>query len=569
VAAFLINDQTPESLGVKVARRDLVSFNFSKVVLEVIDADLASATLMNFRDVVTIKRDGAQWFIGRVYSTGTKRDGTSFSQSIEVRDAWWRFNEITYKQDWDGISSEAIQLGAGGTISGSGDDGASGLFVAAGKQLAYTRRGANYNDPLAFADEARNILGFAKYTENIEFTLGNIQGVVPLVPMSFNNRSIHETLADIALSSPDVISRFDYTATPPRLDIIEVQNAGTVSLASGDRIIKAKITPRDDIRVGTVRVNFLQTVNGAPEVAATQTAGGSSVYRPLNVTINLPEGMVWDVGNTRLRINADNGLGNFPVPRALADTIFQKYGRRYYEGDITIKDDDVGGTRWLGEALNITGGPADWATMNAQIIGVSEDIQNGETTLRLGPAAPSPERALRRINPAKSKAQPTATYGPLETYLAGNVIHVQTGLCGRDADGNEVIPEHTGAASVVDVAGLGAIQKVYLGVSFAPNVQAFTCVDADGNSFTEYAPIGTGVVGTARIQTNNTTPPPQGAIINMSTGAFVQPAVVYFLLAQVKWSSGPAPTVELIRKGNFDLIFIAPNRLYLRAYDTA
>lgn len=557
-------------MGVRVARRELASMNFSRVVLDVVDAELASVSLMTFRDAVTITRDGVGWFQGRVYSTSTSRGANSYGQSIELRDAWWRFNEITYKQSWDGVSSESIQLGAGGNLSASGDDSAAGLFVGAGSQLGYTRKGTDYNDPLAFADEARNILGFAKYTEKLEFTIGRVEGVMPLVPTSYHNRTLHEALADIGMSSPDIVSRFDYSAVTPVLDVIEAKHAGTVSLDIADsRIHKIKITPRDDIRVGAVRINFEQSSGGVPQIAATQIAEGDAIYRPLNITLTLPDGMCWDVSATRKRVNADNGRNNFPVASNLAQLILAKYGRRYYEGDITLKDDDVGGTAWLGESLNIHGGPADWETMAAQIIGVSEDMLSGETTLRIGPAAPSPARALRRISPASNNAGQAGNYSPLETYLTGTTVHVQEGICGRDAAAAEVIPEHTGASYPVAEAGLGATKKVYLGVSFEPHVAAFTCVDADGESFVEYAPIGTGIVHTAKVQMNNTTPPSQGAIVNMQTGVVSQYAVVYFLLALVKWTEGTTPTVQVIRKGNFDLIFIAPNRLYLRAYDSA
>jgi hypothetical protein len=84
------------------------------------------------------------------------------------------------------------------------------------------------------------------------------------------------------------------------------------------------------------------------------------------------------------------------VPSGLAQTIYDSLKDLQYSGSIELQEDEVGD--WLtsksildrysiGCALNITGSKrTEWATMNAVIQQVTENLMNGTTSITIGPA---------------------------------------------------------------------------------------------------------------------------------------------------------------------------------------
>jgi hypothetical protein len=76
-----------------------------------------------------------------------------------------------------------------------------------------------------------------------------------------------------------------------------------------------------------------------------------------------------------------------PMPANLAENFYNALAQLQYEGAFALEQKEVGctGGPFAGMALNLTGGRAEWATMNAMVHTVVEDIAMGKTTLRFGP----------------------------------------------------------------------------------------------------------------------------------------------------------------------------------------
>lgn len=74
-----------------------------------------------------------------------------------------------------------------------------------------------------------------------------------------------------------------------------------------------------------------------------------------------------------------------PVPSGIAAAYYAAAAMLHYEGDYELIEDEVSGAIGVGHRLNVTGGPAEWASMNAIIQSVSEDLATGRTQLRFGP----------------------------------------------------------------------------------------------------------------------------------------------------------------------------------------
>jgi hypothetical protein len=74
------------------------------------------------------------------------------------------------------------------------------------------------------------------------------------------------------------------------------------------------------------------------------------------------------------------------VPDGLAAQLYGAVGVLQYEGSYTVVGEEVGEYS-LGLVLNITGGRTEWESMNALLQEIEDDLDNGRTTLKFGPAS--------------------------------------------------------------------------------------------------------------------------------------------------------------------------------------
>ena len=73
------------------------------------------------------------------------------------------------------------------------------------------------------------------------------------------------------------------------------------------------------------------------------------------------------------------------IPAGLAQAIYTSLATLQYEGDVSSVAADISGGVNMGNTLNLSGGRAEWATMNAQIQSIVKDLGAGRTTVKLGP----------------------------------------------------------------------------------------------------------------------------------------------------------------------------------------
>jgi hypothetical protein len=74
------------------------------------------------------------------------------------------------------------------------------------------------------------------------------------------------------------------------------------------------------------------------------------------------------------------------VPYGLAGFMFNIEKIAQYEGTFTIQETEITDPCPIGNALDLSGGLAEWSTMNACVQGISYDLLAGKTTLTFGPA---------------------------------------------------------------------------------------------------------------------------------------------------------------------------------------
>lgn len=75
------------------------------------------------------------------------------------------------------------------------------------------------------------------------------------------------------------------------------------------------------------------------------------------------------------------------IPSDLAQTIYNSACGPFYEGDVTLVDQDPPGLGLYrpGKALNLTGGETAWGSMKMPIQSVEFDVSAGRTTIQFGP----------------------------------------------------------------------------------------------------------------------------------------------------------------------------------------
>jgi hypothetical protein len=123
-------------------------------------------------------------------------------------------------------------------------------------------------------------------------------------------------------------------------------------------------------------------------------------------------------------------------PVGLAQYLYDRLSVLGYVGTYRKVQSECDGAVRLGDTINVTGGAAEWASMNALVQGIDEDIDTGTTTIRFGIAPGlSLGRILELLRNGRTRRRWTAT----EQQLSGELIQANAIEFGRaTADSNSI-----------------------------------------------------------------------------------------------------------------------------------
>lgn len=76
-----------------------------------------------------------------------------------------------------------------------------------------------------------------------------------------------------------------------------------------------------------------------------------------------------------------------PVPTGFAQALYNSLKLLHYEGTLEMVEDECSDQLPPGSTFNAIGGNPDWQTMRALVLEVTEDIDNGATSVQFGPPA--------------------------------------------------------------------------------------------------------------------------------------------------------------------------------------
>lgn len=110
-------DRTFEEWGLSLPRKVTANQGADEVTFEADGALADSEPIFPYDAEIVIRKDGVQWFRGRVVETPAMGDGPTEGVSYKVAGAWQLLDELVYQVQWSGQWSSHLLLNINGRVS--------------------------------------------------------------------------------------------------------------------------------------------------------------------------------------------------------------------------------------------------------------------------------------------------------------------------------------------------------------------------------------------------------------------------------------------------------------------
>lgn len=254
-------DGTTKSLadwGITDLRRTRVNLAPSTVDLVVDGRLYDAAELFAWGSTVIVKRDGAQWFYGRVEPWSRSAGPAGESQRCRLVNAHWYLTQIPFKQVW--------KYFAGYTTPG--DPTTEPTFTTVTKNRLFLNQAWDLSTyPTGKLDSGQQITEILNYaiSRGAPIAIGTISPDLDLPIDAVQNITCHEALVKMWRWSPDAMFVWDESTTPyPTLSVLRHADlsALTVDLDAGGLVEDIHIQPRQDLKRSYVHLQFDQVNDG-------------------------------------------------------------------------------------------------------------------------------------------------------------------------------------------------------------------------------------------------------------------------------------------------------------------
>ncbi len=228
MSSWLINDATPESLGLLLVGGEFRSGAASHAKLESSLANFDAGTVFSYEQPVVIKRDGSVLFSGTVRELPRSGSATSEVQNFVVEDAWALLEKTTYQEKWVLYGTGYVYLPQ--VVLGLKADG---TRIDVGQQIA---------EVIHFAADS-----------GVAIQCGTMPTGLDLWPSEAVSQSCAEVIRTSLRYHPDWMAWIDHTTTPPTFNVTPRATATAVNLpvtlCSGVKIAeRAELIP-DCVRI--------------------------------------------------------------------------------------------------------------------------------------------------------------------------------------------------------------------------------------------------------------------------------------------------------------------------------
>jgi len=158
-----------------------------------------------------------------------------------------------------------------------------------------------------------------------------------------------------------------------------------------NELISGTVAPWMNCYVGHTTWTALVYYN-YPDTSDTESDAAENVFGPDdgsdNASAQLPiyAQVVATSAVTQTYAQLSSYTGAEPVPTGLAARLYGALNPLQYEGSWNVVRQEPDATAALGVLLNLTGGREEWASMNALVQQITDDLDTGVTTYKFGPA---------------------------------------------------------------------------------------------------------------------------------------------------------------------------------------
>jgi len=269
-------EQTLESWGLGT---DLVLHRSNQAidVLTVSSPGLMDAALVfAYGDAVIVRRDrtgsATSWSGGSIYFQGKATlpqrygSGTAERLKYKFQGPWWDFQRVVYQQIWRNYY--------GHTSAPSGTVGVDWVSDTIRGMLTYFTLQRSSELFLGQDRDGTRLTTGDQITEAVNWAiscgvncqLGTIDPAVNIVTYPCRDITVAEVLVQMLRWSPDCVSWFDYTTTPPTLNVRTLANLDSVTITPPtDKVRDLSLVPRYDLQLPAVILRFktVHTTTGA------------------------------------------------------------------------------------------------------------------------------------------------------------------------------------------------------------------------------------------------------------------------------------------------------------------
>lgn len=225
---------------------------------------LTSATIPELEQQVTLYRDGTQFFTGTVTSVRPIITKSSQQAQVTVSGPWWWMERVNMTSD---------------RTDGAGDDAERMTFV-----FGNPTTGGNLRDHILAVIDRAIALGVPMQKGGTVDTFFNVPQI------SLNQSTIGQALSELIRLVPDTMFYFDYSLTPPRINIRRrgATNTRTIDVTT-DPVESIDIEPMIELQVAQVRLPFVTRDVQGRTVYQEQASGTAATGKVEILTVSGPE----------------------------------------------------------------------------------------------------------------------------------------------------------------------------------------------------------------------------------------------------------------------------------------
>ncbi len=419
--------------GIGNAIVSLRSLATSELTFRIKRADVLTDPDFEHDDVVSLKYGSTQRFYGKVKKLPAIGKGGAESEEFDtytVECPWGDLGRLNYIQPRQIANVTGLSV-----VNYSAVDTSQ---VTLGAQ-------ATDGELIPFGTQIRNIIAFA-----VTYGVQLQQGTVPVfrtIPIDVGRDIMCSEAIKRCLSyQPDAVSWFDFSTTPPTLNI-QARSALSeveIDVTDADLIQEFSVTPRHDLVPTGVIFNYLTTEE------VTELVGEETVTRTVDKVTPDSSGAAFglNVLVATIELSRTNTGEYEDAPTGLALYYYTQLSLPHYQGTIRLKGVDSPTTLEMGKVLNLASGRSAWSTMKGLIQTAVYDLDEGTAEFEFGPPEhlspqdfvnlllfnrrqqmPSPKSGFPGIQPTPDPGNPNPTPGGPSNPGGGQMKEKQIKVC--------------------------------------------------------------------------------------------------------------------------------------------